>query len=200
MKTLTTFYGYHQLEMVMYPLGLFLAEKRDDPMWCNRVSHVKDVWAMYPDQVGRITIKCMSALYRLQALQSDAMAHLANLTQTTKLNLDNQEDFVVELSSELVEKDLQVEQLSQRVGTLEQKVEIRDNTIDILEKQLHNVQEELEEANDHLDMHHLDMEANKAESEGEEAPEELGPTPGTNATPSEMPPSPASSVASTTQG
>jgi hypothetical protein len=76
MKTLTTFYGYHPLEMVMHPLGLFPAEKKDDPMWCNRVSHVKDVWAMYPDLVGRVTVQCMSALYRLQALQSDAMAHL----------------------------------------------------------------------------------------------------------------------------
>jgi hypothetical protein len=52
------------------------------------------------------------------------------------------------------------------------------------------VQQELEEANDHLDMHHLEMEANEARSEGEEAPEELGPAPGTNATASEMPPSP----------
>jgi hypothetical protein len=48
----------------------------------------------------------MSALYRLQALQSDVMAHLANITQTTKLTLDSQEDFVVDLSSELVERDL----------------------------------------------------------------------------------------------
>jgi hypothetical protein len=44
------------------------------------------------------------------------------------------------------------------------------------------------------------MEANEAGSKGEEAPEELGPAPGTNATASEMPPSPVSSVASTTQG
>jgi hypothetical protein len=44
------------------------------------------------------------------------------------------------------------------------------------------------------------MEANEAGSEGEEAPEELEPAPGPNATPSGMPPSPASSVASTTQG
>jgi hypothetical protein len=51
MKTLTTLCGYHPLEMVMHPLGLFPAEKKDDPMWCNRVSHVKDVWAMYPDLV-----------------------------------------------------------------------------------------------------------------------------------------------------
>jgi predicted nuclease with TOPRIM domain len=200
MKTLTTFCGYHPLEMVMHPLGLFPIEKRDDPMWCNRVSHVKDVWAMHPDQVARITVQCMSALYRLQALQRDTMAHLTNLAQTTKLTLDSREDFVVDLSSELVEKDLQVEQLSQRIATLEQQVEIRDNTIDVLENQFRHVQEELEEANNHLDMHHLDMEANEAEREGEEAPEELRPTPFTNVTPSEMPPSPVSSVASTTQG
>jgi hypothetical protein len=124
MKTLTTFCGYHPLEMVMHPLGLFPAEKKDDPMWCNRVSHVKDVWVMYPNLVGRVTVQCMSALYRLQALQIDAMAHLANIAQTTKLNLDSREDFVVDLSSELVEKDLQVERLSQRITTLEQQVEI----------------------------------------------------------------------------
>jgi hypothetical protein len=56
MKTLTTFYGYHPLEMVMHPLGLFPTEKKDDPMWCNFVSHVKDVWAMYPDLDGRVTV------------------------------------------------------------------------------------------------------------------------------------------------
>jgi uncharacterized coiled-coil protein SlyX len=56
MKTLTNFCGYHPLEMVMHPLGLFPAEKRDEPMWCNRVIHVKDVWAMYPELVGRITV------------------------------------------------------------------------------------------------------------------------------------------------
>jgi hypothetical protein len=127
MKTLTTFCGYHPLEMVMHPFGLFPVEKKDDPMWCNRVRHVKDVWAMYPDLVGRITVQCMSVLYRLQALQSDAMAHLANLAQTTNLTLDSREDFVVDLSSELVER------LGQRITTLEQQVEIRDNTIDILE-------------------------------------------------------------------
>jgi hypothetical protein len=200
MKTLTTFYGHHPLEMVMHPLGLFPAEKKDDPMWCNHVSHVKDVWAMYPDLVGRITVQCMSALYRLRALQSDAMAHLANHAQTTKLTLKSREDFVVDLSSELVEKDLQVERLSQRITTFEQQVEIRDSTIDVLENQLHDVQQELEEANDHLDMHHLEMEANEVGSEGEDAPEKLGPAPGANVTASATPPSPASSVASTTQG
>jgi hypothetical protein len=49
-------------------------------------------------------------------------------------------------------------------------------------------------------MHHQDMEANEAGSEGEEAPKELERAPGPNATPFGMPPSLASSVASTTQG
>ena len=75
------------------------------------------------------------------------------------------------------------------VAYLSIRVEIRNNTIDVLENQLHDVQQEFEEANDHLDMHHLEMEANETESEGEEAPEELGPAPGTNAVASEMTPS-----------
>jgi hypothetical protein len=83
---------------------------------------------------------------------------------------------------------------------LEQQVEIRDNTIVVLENQLHDVQRELEEANDHLDMPHLEMEANEAGSEGEDAPKELGPTLGANGTTSAMPPSPTSSVASTAEG
>jgi hypothetical protein len=64
------------------------------------------LWAMHPDQVGRITVQCMSALYHLQALQSDAMTHLTGLAQTAKVTLDDREHFVVDLSLELVEKDL----------------------------------------------------------------------------------------------
>jgi chromosome segregation ATPase len=115
----------------------------------------------------------MSALYRLQALQSDAMTHLTGLAQTTKITLDNREDFVVDLSSELVEKDLQVEQMSNRIQALEQQVEIRDNTIEVLENQLHDVKEELEKANAHIEMHHQDMDDLEAGSEEEEDPELL---------------------------
>jgi hypothetical protein len=47
------------------------------------------------------------------------MTHLTGLAQATKITLDNREDFVVDLSLELVEKDLQVEQMNQRILTLE---------------------------------------------------------------------------------
>jgi hypothetical protein len=45
LKALMTFCRYHPLEMMMHSLGLFPAEKRDDPMWCERVRHAMDVWA-----------------------------------------------------------------------------------------------------------------------------------------------------------
>jgi hypothetical protein len=66
-------------------------------------------------------------------------------------------------------------------------VEIRDNTIDILKIQLHDVQEELAEANAHLEIHHQDMEANEASSEGEEDLEEIEPASGPNTTPFGVP-------------
>jgi hypothetical protein len=62
-------------------------------------------------------------------------------------------------------------------------VEILDNTMEILENQLHDVQEELAKANVHLEMHHQDMNANEAGSEGEEDPEEIEPVFGPNTAP-----------------
>jgi predicted nucleic acid-binding Zn-ribbon protein len=85
------------------------------------------------------------------------MTHLTRLTQTAKITLDDREDFVVDQSSELVEKDLQVEQMRNHIQALEQQVAIWDNTIEVLEYQLQDVQEELEEANSHIEMHHQDM-------------------------------------------
>jgi ribosomal protein L19E len=54
----------------------------------------------------------------------------------------------------MVEKDLQVEQLSNEIQELEELVGTRENTIEVLEDQLINTQQQLAEANQHLDMHH----------------------------------------------
>jgi hypothetical protein len=43
---LTTFCGFHPLELSTHPIGLFPAEE-DDPMWKDRVEHAKDIWAIY---------------------------------------------------------------------------------------------------------------------------------------------------------
>jgi uncharacterized coiled-coil protein SlyX len=147
-------------------------------MWCDRVSHGKDVWAMHLDQVGRITVQCMSVLCRQHALHNDAMAHLTRLAQTTNTTLDDREVFVVDLSFELVEKDLQIEQMGNHTRELEQQVEIQNHTIEVLKNQLHDVQVELDKANAHLEMHYQEMQQDTEgdeDSKEEEDPEEIEP-------------------------
>jgi uncharacterized coiled-coil protein SlyX len=104
---------------------------------------------------------------------------------------------VVDLSTELVEKDLQVEQMSNEIQELEELVGTRENTIEVLEDQLINTQQQLAEANQHLDMHHQeiqDMEAN--EDVNIEGGEESEPASSLDTTGSGRPPSSESSVAS----
>jgi uncharacterized coiled-coil protein SlyX len=154
LHVLTTFCGFHPLELSTHPIGLFPAEKEDDPMWKDRVEHAKDVWALYPGQTAHLMVWCMNALYCLQAVRGEAMSQLMGIVESTKITLDNREDLVVDLSTELVEKDLQVEQMATQIQELEDQVGASENTIEVLEDQLLTTQQQLEEANQHLDMHH----------------------------------------------
>ena len=137
---LTTFCGFHPLELSTHPIGLFPAEKEDDPIWKDRVEHAKDIWALYPGQTAHLTMRCMNALYRLQAVRGEAMSQLMALVEATKITLDNIEELVVDLSTKMVEKDLQVEQMSDEIQELEELVGTRENTIEVLEDQLINTQ------------------------------------------------------------
>jgi uncharacterized coiled-coil protein SlyX len=95
----------------------------------------------------------------------------------------------------MVEKDLQVEQLSTDIQELEELVGTRENTIEVLEDQLINTQQQFAEANEHLDMHHQeiqDQEANEdVDIEGGDEPASSVDTAGSG-----RPTSPESSVAS----
>jgi uncharacterized coiled-coil protein SlyX len=148
---LTTFYGFHPLELSTHPIGLFPAEKEDDPMWKDQVEHAKDVWALYPGRTAQLPVRCMNALYHLQAMRGEVMSQLMGLVEATKITLDNREVLVVDLSIEMVEKDLQVEQMVTQIQELEELVGARENTIEVLEDQLMNTQQQLKEANQHLD-------------------------------------------------
>jgi N-acetylglutamate synthase/N-acetylornithine aminotransferase len=75
------------------------------------------------------------------------MSQLMELVECTKITLDNREDLVVDLSTELVEKDLQVEKMATQIQELEEQVGARENTIEVLEDQLLTTQQQLEEAN-----------------------------------------------------
>jgi hypothetical protein len=57
----------------------------------------------------------MDALYHLQVRRGEAMSILMTLLEATKITLDNREELVVDLSTEMVEKDLQVEQMSNEI-------------------------------------------------------------------------------------
>lgn len=78
-------------------------------------------------------VPCMNASFRLHALQSEAMSHLTGLAQTAKVTLDDKEGFMVDLSFELVEKNIQINQMGTRTRELEEQVEVWDNTIEVLE-------------------------------------------------------------------
>jgi chromosome segregation ATPase len=95
-------------------------------------------------------------------LRGEAMSQLMGLVESTKITLDNREDLVVDLSTELVEKGLQFEQMANHIHELEDQVEARDNTIEVLKDQLQNTQQQLEEANQHMDQHDQEIEAMEA--------------------------------------
>jgi septal ring factor EnvC (AmiA/AmiB activator) len=174
---------------------LFPAEKEDDPMWKDRVEHAKDIWALYLGHTAHLSVRCMNALYRLQVMRGEAMSHLMALLEATKITLDNREELVVDLSQELVEKDLQVEQLSDEIHELEELVGTRENTIEVLKDQLLNTQQQLVEANEHLDMHHQEIHDGEADEDVDiEGGEE--PASSVDTAVSGRPPSPESSVAS----
>jgi hypothetical protein len=101
--------------MRTHPIGLFLAEKEDDPVWKDWVDHATNVWAIYPRPTTQLTVWCMGALYHLQALQHEAMSHLIGLARTAKVTIGDKEDLVVDLSTKMVEQDLQIEQMGTRI-------------------------------------------------------------------------------------
>jgi hypothetical protein len=110
-------------------------------MWKDRVEHAKDIWAIYPGRTAHLMVRCMNALYRLQVMRGEAMSHLMELLEATKITLDNREELVVDLSTKMVEKVLQVEQLSNEIQELEELVGTRENTIEVLEDQLIDTQQ-----------------------------------------------------------
>jgi TolA-binding protein len=79
---------------------------------------------------------------------------VTGMAQDAKVTIINVEDLVVDLSTELVEKYLQTEQMGTLIHELEEQVDEWSHTIEVLENQLQNTQQHLEEANEHLFMHH----------------------------------------------
>jgi peptidoglycan hydrolase CwlO-like protein len=79
---------------------------------------------------------------------------LTALALTFRHTLSDREGYVVDVSAELVEKDMQIEQMGTQIHQLQEEVHERGITIEILENQLHDLQIELDDANEHIETHH----------------------------------------------
>jgi peptidoglycan hydrolase CwlO-like protein len=79
-------------------------------------------------------------------LQSGAMLQLIGLAQTPRETLSDREGFAVNLSSNLVEKDLHIERMGTQIHDLQEQVDERGTTIEDLESQLHDLKLELDDA------------------------------------------------------
>jgi hypothetical protein len=172
---LMTFCGFHPLELSTHPIGLFPTEKADCSL--DRAMHECPVPPASGARRGNVSANA--------------------LVEATKITLDNREELVVDLSTEMVEKDLQVEQIATQIHELEELVGARENTIEVLKDQLINTQQQHEEANQHLDMHHQEIQDMVADQDVDiVGGVETEPSSSLDTAGSGRPPSPESSVAS----
>jgi hypothetical protein len=69
-KALTTFCEQHPLEVILAPAGLFSAVSESDPLWLDRLAYLGHLADQIPVETIVFLVRCMNALYCLQALQS----------------------------------------------------------------------------------------------------------------------------------
>ena len=85
MTALTSFCEQHPLEVVLTPFGLFPTVSESDLLWRDRMDSSDLLVGLDAMGTIRMTARCMNALYRLQALQQQAMARLVDLSQSFQL-------------------------------------------------------------------------------------------------------------------
>jgi hypothetical protein len=79
MKVLTTFCEQHPLEVILAPAGLFPVVCESDPLWLDRSAHLGHLVDQIIIETIVFSVRCINALYRLQALQSKGMAQVRPL-------------------------------------------------------------------------------------------------------------------------
>jgi hypothetical protein len=169
----------HALVAFCEYMGLFPLKQQDDPLWLDRIANIVLLGFSCPQEAILMATRCIRALQHLQALQSQAMTYLVALAQTTRQILSERQVRIINLSTELSDRKLQIEAMGVQVHELQEQVGVQAMTIADLEDQLHDLNLELEEANDHIEMHHqehVEMEADLEDAdmdEEEEDPEEI---------------------------
>ena len=86
---------------MLTPFGLFPAVDEADPLWLDRMTTSHILAALDPAGTVHTTARCMNALYRLQVIQGNAIAQLAELAQANHEMVNTRDEFIVDLNAQL---------------------------------------------------------------------------------------------------
>ena len=140
---LTTFCEQHPLEVVLTPFGLFPAADEADPLWLDRMNSSHILAALDPVGTVRTTARCMNALYRLQVIQGNAIAQLAELAQANHEMVNTRDEFIVDLNAQLDQAEAHINTLETTVGEREAMIGLLEEQIGALTLELNNAHEQL---------------------------------------------------------
>jgi hypothetical protein len=115
MKALTTFCERHPMEVTLAPICLFPAVQDDDPMWLDRVQHMDYLVDFHTQETILTSVRCMNALYHLQALRSQGLAQATDLAQADYMMVDSRDEQIQELSEDLEDRDARIGQLEGQI-------------------------------------------------------------------------------------
>jgi hypothetical protein len=108
MKALTTFCEQHPLEVILALAGLFSVVSESDRLWLDRLAHLGHLVDQIPIETIVFSIRCMNALYRLQALQSKGMAQVIDLAQSFQWTVSLRDDQMQDLGEEIGDRDARI--------------------------------------------------------------------------------------------
>jgi hypothetical protein len=88
MRALTTFCEQYSVEVTLAPFRLFPTIPDDDPMWLDRVQHMHYLMDFHAQETILTSVRCMNALYHLQALLSQGLEQATDLAQVYYMMID----------------------------------------------------------------------------------------------------------------
>jgi len=174
MQALTKFYADQHWNIALSPIGLFQAEQPDDHHWRSRVRDMDYLVVFYAAETISLSVRCMNALYCLQAIQGNAIARLVDLAEAHHEMVNTRDEYIQDLNAQIDERGAQIDQLEGQVQERDTLMGERNAEIELLEEQLNNLLIQLDDAMDHIEMlnaHHAPPDV--MDVDAEEEPEEM---------------------------
>jgi len=110
MKALTKFCADQFWTVSVAPIGLFPAKHTNDPRLRSRIDDTGYLATFHTADTITMAVRCMNALYRLQTLQSSALAQTTILAQTNHELVQMRDTQIQEFNEEVDQRDTQLDQ------------------------------------------------------------------------------------------